>query len=129
MTKCILIVDDEDDVREITQMGLEMGTNWTVLTACSGTEALAIAANSTPDAILLDMMMPDMDGRSTLQRLKADTATQAIPVILVTAKARQSNLNDFQCLDIAGVIAKPFRPLKLAAEISEILHWSLDATG
>lgn len=124
MTKCILIVDDEADVREVTKLGLEMGTDWTVLTASSGTEAIALAAAKHPDAILLDLMMPDMDGRATLKQLKADTTTQVIPVILVTAKAQQSNLQDFEDLDIAAIVAKPFRPLKLAAEITRILNWS-----
>lgn len=123
MTKCILIVDDEPDVREVTQLGLEMGTDWTVLTAASGAEAIAIATQHQPDAILLDMMMPEMDGRATLKQLKANDTTQGIPVILVTAKAQQSNLSDFQDLEVAAIVAKPFRPLKLAAEIVRILHW------
>lgn len=123
MTKRILIVDDEADVRDITKMGLEMGTDWTVLTASSGAEALVMAASEAPDAILLDMMMPDMDGRTTLQKLKADPATQAIPVVLVTAKANESNLDSFQSLGVAAVVAKPFRPLKLAGEISKFLGW------
>ena len=124
MTRTILIVDDEADVREITKLGLEMGTDWTVLTASSGAEALTVAAAASPDAILLDMMMPGMDGRATLQGLKSQESTQAIPVILVTAKAQQSNLADFNDLDIAAIVAKPFRPLKLAAEISEFLGWN-----
>lgn len=124
MTKCILIVDDEADVREVTQLGLEMGTDWTVLTAASGTEAIAAATENQPDAILLDLMMPDMDGRITLKHLKANPATQHIPVILVTAKAQSANLQDFADLDIAAIMAKPFRPLKLAAEIAGILHWA-----
>ena len=124
MSKCILIVDDEADVREVTQLGLEMGTNWTVLTASSGVEAIAIATEEHPDAILLDLMMPDMDGRATLKQLKAIEATQDIPVIMVTAKAQQSNLQDFQDLEVAAIMAKPFRPLKLAAEITRILQWS-----
>ncbi|NER84891.1 MAG: response regulator [Leptolyngbya sp. SIO1D8] len=123
MSKCVLIVDDEEDVREITKLGLEMGTDWTVMTANSGAEALKVAANKVPDVILLDMMMPDMDGRATLQHLKAEATTQDIPVILVTAKARKSNLEDFKELAVSGVVAKPFRPLKLAAEISKILGW------
>jgi CheY-like chemotaxis protein len=123
MTKRILIVDDEADVREITKLGLEMATDWTVLTASSGAEALTMAAAEAPDAILLDMMMPDMDGRATLQKLKAQAETQTIPVILVTAKANQNNLETFKDLDIAAVFAKPFRPLKLAAEISQSLGW------
>ena len=122
MTKCILIVDDEADVREVTKLGLEMSTDWQILTATSGADAIEIAAQAHLDAILLDMMMPDMDGRATLKQLKTDQ-TQAIPVILVTAKAHPSNQQDFDSLDVAAVLAKPFRPLKLAAKISRILGW------
>ena len=66
MTRNILLVDDEEDVRKIAQLGLEIGASWHVLTAQSGEEALTMAAQDQPDAILLDMMMPDMDGRTTL---------------------------------------------------------------
>ncbi|UBF28277.1 response regulator [Kovacikia minuta CCNUW1] len=124
MSRQILIVDDEEDVRAIAQLGLEMGAGWSVLTACSGQEALSMATDHQPDAILLDMMMPDMDGRSTLQKLKADPATQQIPVILVTAKVQQSDQDSFADLDIAAIFAKPFRPLKLAEQISEALGWN-----
>lgn len=124
MSKRILIVDDEDDARAIAQLALEMKTDWTVLSAASGQEAIDIAATQEPDVILLDMMMPDMDGRMTLQRLKADPATQAIPVILVTAKAQPSDQASFAELDIADLFAKPFRPLQLADQISQTLGWS-----
>ncbi|MEA5449577.1 response regulator [Leptolyngbya sp. CCNP1308] len=123
MPKSILIVDDEADVRDIIQMGLEMATDWQVLCASSGAEALATAAEKTPDAILLDLMMPEMDGRATLEKLKADPTTQGIPVILVTAKAQTFQQADAPDLAVAAVLAKPFRPLKLAAEISKILRW------
>lgn len=124
MPKRILIVDDEEDIRSITQLALEMATDWTVLTASSGSEAVAVAAAHHPDTILLDMMMPDMDGRTTLQHLKADATTRPIPVIMVTAKAQPANLSSFADLDVVAVLAKPFRPLKLAAEIMAILGWS-----
>ncbi|GFE71149.1 response regulator [Chroococcus sp. FPU101] len=117
--KTILIVDDEEDVRAITQMGLEMSVGWTVLTASSGQEALKIAIEQQPDVILLDWMMPDMDGRVTLQHLKLNAQTQSIPVILVTAKEQQSINN----LEVATIISKPFRPLKLAEQIKEALGW------
>ncbi|MCC5637345.1 response regulator [Nostoc sp. CHAB 5844] len=122
MSKCILIVDDEEDVRAIAQMGLEMSVNWTVLSASSGQEALAIATNNQPDVILLDMMMPDMDGRATLQQLKANPLTRRIPVILVTAKIQPLDQESFAELDIAAVFVKPFRPLKLAEQISSALE-------
>ncbi|MHC0066340.1 response regulator [Nostoc sp. UIC 10890] len=121
MSKNILIVDDEEDVRAIAKLGLEMGAGWNVLTASSGQEALNVALNHKLDVILLDMMMPDMDGRATLQQLKANPATKEIPVILLTAKFQQSDRESFTDLDVAAIFAKPFRPLKLAEQISEVL--------
>ncbi|MCC5632205.1 response regulator [Nostoc sphaeroides] len=121
MSKNILIVDDEEDVRAIAKLGLEMGAGWNVLTASSGQEALNVAVNHKLDVILLDMMMPDMDGRATLQQLKANPATKKIPVILLTAKFQQSDRERFTDLDVAAIFAKPFRPLKLAEQISEVL--------
>jgi len=123
MTKRILIVDDEADVRAIAQMGLEMSANWTVQTAPSGAQALALATAEPPDAILLDMMMPEMDGPATLQALKANPTTAAIPVILLTAKARSSHLKAVEDLPATAVIAKPFRPLELAQQLRTSLGW------
>jgi CheY-like chemotaxis protein len=119
MSKCILIVDDEEDVRAITKLGLEMGAGWTVLTASSGEEALAIATEQQPDVILLDVMMPDMDGYTTLQQLKANPVTQTIPVILATAKAQHSG--NLDAPGAAAIFAKPYRPLKLADQINAAL--------
>ncbi|WP_088889621.1 response regulator [Leptolyngbya ohadii] len=124
MTRTILVVDDEEDVREIVSMGLEMGAGWHILTASSGREAITIAAEEQPDAILLDLMMPDMDGRATLQQLKANAATRSIPVLLVTAKMQQSTQTELQKLQVEAVLAKPFRPLKLAEQIRAALGWS-----
>jgi CheY-like chemotaxis protein len=121
MNRNILIVDDEEDVRAIAKLGLEMGAGWNVLTASSGQEALNVAVNHKLDVILLDMMMPDMDGRATLQQLKANPVTKKIPVILLTAKFQQSDRESFTDLDVAAIFAKPFRPLKLAEQISEVL--------
>ncbi|MEH1838754.1 MAG: response regulator [Nostoc sp.] len=124
MSKCVLIVDDEEDVRAIAQMGLEMTGGWNVLIASCGQEALIMAETNQPDVILLDMMMPDMDGRATLQQLKACPRTQHIPVILVTAKVQESDRGNFTELDVAAVFAKPFRPLKLADQINGVLGTS-----
>ncbi|MDZ8036052.1 MAG: response regulator [Nostoc sp. DedQUE08] len=124
MSRNILIVDDEEDVQAIAKLGLEMAAGWNVLTACTGWEALNVAANSKLDVILLDMMMPDMDGRATLQQLKANPVTKSIPVILLTAKVQESAQEVFTGLNVAAVFAKPFRPLKLAAQISEALGWN-----
>lgn len=117
----VLVVDDEEDVLEVTRMGLEMGAGWEVFTARSGQEAIVLATQQKPDVILLDWMMPDMDGRATLQALKADSLTAAIPVILVTAKAQSPSEDAFGGVDVIALFAKPFRPLKLAAEIERVL--------
>lgn len=124
MSKCVLIVDDEADVRAITQMGLEMSAGWRVITTRSGQEALLIAATHQPDVILLDVMMPEMDGYATLDRLKASPETRQIPVILVTAKVQASDQESFAGLNVVAVFTKPFRPLKLAEEIMTVLKSS-----
>lgn len=122
MSRQVLVVDDADDIRAIAQLGLEMSRDWTVLTATSGPEALALAASHQPDVILLDLMMPEMDGKATLQSLKSNATTEQIPVILLTAK--QSSLSQqAQTLGAAAVLTKPFRPLLLADEICQILGW------
>ena len=121
MSKCILVVDDEQDVRALIQLGLEMQAGWKVINASSGEEAISIATSEQPDVILLDLMMPDMDGRTTLQRLKNNPQTQKIPVILMTAKGKYSVEESFANLDLAAIFTKPLRPLNLAREISEVL--------
>lgn len=122
-TKCLLVIDDEDDIREVAQLGLEMVANWQVLTASSGAEGIRKAKAAQPDAILLDVMMPDMDGPATFHKLQADSTTQHIPVLLLTAKVQSTDRRRFADLRVKGVISKPFDPLKLANEVAEILGW------
>ena len=123
-TKRILVIDDEDGIREIIQICLEAAAGWEVETAASGSEGLAIAQSMQPDAILLDVMMPDMDGPTTFRQLQADSATQHIPTILLTAKAKISEQQQFIELGITGVITKPFKAQDLVNQIREILKWS-----
>jgi CheY-like chemotaxis protein len=120
-TKRILIIDDEDDIREVTQVCLELSEEWEVLTAESGREGLAKAAAEQPDAILLDVMMPDMDGLTTFQRLRANPATQNIPVILLTAKTQPAEQRRFTQLEVAAIITKPYDPLYLAEQVARAL--------
>jgi CheY-like chemotaxis protein len=119
--KQILVIDDEDDIRKLTQTCLEMMGGWQVLTASSGSEGLAQAQANQPDAILLDVMMPDMDGPTTFQKLQANPATRHIPVILLTARGRSADQRLFAELGVTGVIKKPFNPLKLADQVAEAL--------
>ncbi|MEM9088178.1 MAG: response regulator [Cyanobacteria bacterium P01_F01_bin.53] len=123
MSKTVLVVDDEDDARAIALLGLRMKTDWTLLEANSGQQALDMAAAQAPDAILLDMMMPDMDGKATLKKLKENPQTQTIPVILMTAKVQPLAQTGIEPEDVVTVFAKPFRPLTLATELREALSW------
>lgn len=122
MSKSILIIDDEEDVKDIAQMGLEMAADWNVFTASSGKEGLTLAASTQPEVILLDLMMPEWDGKETLQHLKANQSTSSIPVILMTAKTQSAIATELSELDLAGVITKPFRPLELPEKITNILN-------
>ena len=119
----ILIVDDEDDIREVAKVSLEMVGGLEVLTACSGSEAIEKAKAELPDAILLDVMMPDMDGPTTFQNIRADAAIQHIPVIFLTAKVQANDHRKFAELGVSGVIAKPFDPLNLSAQVAKVLGW------
>jgi CheY-like chemotaxis protein len=122
-TKHILVIDDESDIREVIQASLETTEGWVVHTAPSGREGLAMAAVTAVDAILLDVMMPEMDGPTTLQHLQADPALRPMPVILLTAKVQASDRRRFAELGVQGVIAKPFDPLTLGKQMATILGW------
>jgi len=122
--KQILLVDDEHDIREVASMTLELIGGWDVVTASSGTECIRKAQEGRPDAILLDVMMPEMDGPSTLRHLKANQQTCAIPVIFITAKVQAADKRRFMELGVDAIISKPFDPLTLAGEVSAILGWS-----
>lgn len=124
-TRRILIVDDESDIREVAQMSLEMVSGWHVLTAESGDQGIAKARQEKPDAILLDAMMPDMDGAATFQKLQADPSTKQIPVIMFTAKVQPADRKRFADLGAKDIIAKPFDPMKLGSQIAAILGWSV----
>ncbi|MEC4819630.1 MAG: response regulator [Scytonema sp. PMC 1069.18] len=119
----ILIIDDEDGVRKIAQMSLEILTDWEVLTAASGTEGLILAQSQQPDAILLDMVMPDLDGVTTFEKLQANFTTRNIPTIFLSAKMAESEKQKFLDLGLTGLITKPFDAQSLVKQIREILAW------
>ena len=121
--KRILLIDDEEAIQEVVQVGIEIETGWQVAIASSGLEGIAVAASQQPDAILLDVMMPDLDGISTLSQLKANAKTQSIPVIFLTAKTQAADKNLFQSLGVVGVITKPFNSMTLASRIARMLQW------
>ena len=123
MSRRILIVDDEDDIREVAQMSLEMVAGWEVIPARSGDEGVRLAAERRPDAILLDVMMPGMDGPATAALLRGRAETAAIPIILLTAKVQPADRRRLESLGVAGVLAKPFDPMELANQVSAVLGW------
>jgi len=120
----ILIIDDEEDIREIAKLSLEIVAAWEVLTAPCGEEGLEAARRQRPDAILLDVQMPEMDGIATFKRLRASDLTRTIPVILLTAKVQATDRQLFAQLGATGLIPKPFDPLKLAGQVGSALGWT-----
>jgi len=117
LLRTALYVDDEPDIREIVEMALGLIDNLTVRTCGSGEQALKLMPEFKPDLVLLDVMMPAMDGPSTLSRMRANPTLPLIPVIFVTAKAMPREIAYFRELGAAGVIAKPFDPMLLGEQV------------
>jgi CheY-like chemotaxis protein len=113
----VLHVEDEPDIREIVQLSLGLDQALSVRSCASGTEALAMAADWSPDMILCDVMMPVMDGPATLARLRECPQTVDIPVVFMTARAQARELEHLKSLGAAGVIGKPFDPMTLAKSV------------
>ncbi|NEU76133.1 response regulator [Hassallia byssoidea VB512170] len=124
-TKRILVVDNEEYIQEVAKICLETVAGWEVLTAGSGLEGIKKAEIYQPDAIILDVMMPEMDGMTTFSKLQANPATQAIPVIFLTAKIQTSDRRRYAQMGMPSAIAKPFNPLELAGQIANALNWSI----
>jgi CheY-like chemotaxis protein len=125
MTRRILIIDDEERIREVVRACLEDLGGWETTTAASGQEGLTKSEDCDLDAILLDVSMPDMDGYHFFAKLQENTATQAIPVILLTAKVLPDDRQRFAQMGVAGVISKPFNPTKICDRVAEILNWRI----
>ena len=121
--KRILFIDDEDDIKTLAQFCLETEAGWSMMTASNGVEGVAIAESEQPDAILLDAMMPGMDGLQTIAQLLDNPKTKDIPVVFITAKAQASDRRRFYQAGAKGVINKPFDSLTLASQISGFLKW------
>jgi CheY-like chemotaxis protein len=118
----ILYVDDDPDIREIATMALALDPELEVQAVSSGKEALALLERGwTPDLLLLDMMMPEMDGPATLAAIRARPHLRAVPAVFITARSRARERIEMEELDVAGVIAKPFDPLSLAASLRHFL--------
>ncbi|MDJ1177544.1 response regulator [Roseofilum sp. BLCC_M91] len=119
-TKHILMIDDEMDIREIARISLEKLRGWQVTATESGYEGVELAEKHQPDVILLDVMMPDIDGKETLKLLKANPNTRHIPVIWLTAQVQNTHRKS-AALGVIAVLIKPFDPLELPNQIEEAL--------
>jgi CheY-like chemotaxis protein len=125
-TKRILIIEDEANLRIVVGTCLETLGGWEVLEAASGKEGLFLAQRERPDAILLDVMMPEMDGITVLQQLLANPELRTIPVVFLTAKVEMTDTRKFISLGAKGAIAKPFNPLILHHQVAAVLGWDSD---
>jgi len=119
--KKVMLVDDDQNIRLVAQMTLEGLTEWQVVVADSGKAAVETAAKEKPDLIMLDVMMPEMDGPTTFMKLQENLDLRGIPVIFMTAKIQTHELENYLKLGAAGVISKPFDPMTLPDEIGKIL--------
>ena len=117
-----MIVDDDEDIRAIVELAARRFGSWEVVSAASGEEALAMAGSERPDVILLDVMMPQLDGPETMAKLREEPATAGIPVIFLTAKVQQHEMEAYLAGGAHGVISKPFDVTTLPDEIRGILR-------
>src|SRR3954469_1500673 len=125
----ILIVDDEEDIRELARISLERVGGLHVIVASSGEQALALALEQQPDAILLDAHMPGLDGPGTLERLKDDARTASIAVVFLTGSVQMADMERFKTLGAVGVLPKPFDPMGLANDLRKCLGWAYRSRG
>jgi CheY-like chemotaxis protein len=127
LSKRILVIDDEDVIQEVVQGCFEDVAGWEVLLASSGREGLEQVVVGQPDAIILDEMMPGMDGIAFLKRLRANDNNPSIPVVLLTAKVDLADPNLLRELGVVEAIAKPFDAIALVERVAEVLGWTFAA--
>ncbi len=127
--RTVLLVDDEPDIRLVARMSLELAGGLTVLEAGSGEEALALAGRSAPDLILLDVMMPGLDGPDTLAALRERSTGRPVPVVFMTARVQPAEVAEYRALGACGVVGKPFDPMALAGQLVEIWNGLFPASA
>jgi two-component system OmpR family response regulator len=115
----ILYVEDEPDIQAVAKLALEMVGGFTVKVCSSGQEALDSVAAFAPDLILMDVMMPGMDGPATLQALRERPELASIPVVFMTAKVQPAEVQHYKRIGAVDVIPKPFDPMTLAAQVRD----------
>ena len=121
MTHRILVIDDEDDIREVAALSLETVAGWQVYMANSGTQGLARAIDLQPDAILLDVMMPGMDGFEVARSLKTNPLTQSIPIVVASSLDDNASRKRMMAIKIDAFLVKPIDRWELSRQVAEIL--------
>jgi CheY-like chemotaxis protein len=118
----VLLIDDDPDIRQIGHLSLQVVGGFDVVVVASGAAGVAYAQENTPDMVLLDMMMPGMDGIATLAELRRIPTMLEVPVVFFTAKVQRTEKERLMTLGAAGVIAKPFDPMTLAQDLKKLLN-------
>ncbi|MFL5817376.1 MAG: response regulator [Conexibacter sp.] len=119
----ILVVDDSKLVQELARMALETHDGWEVRCTASGAEAVALAVAEPPDAVLLDVEMPELDGPATVAALRAEPVSAQTPIVFLTAHDDPDELTRLRALGVAGVLPKPFDVSTLGAQLADLLGW------
>mgnify|MGYP006289017065 CR=1 FL=1 len=123
MSHRILVVDDDDDVRRLAVLSLSKIGGHEVTDVSSGAACLEALQTQRPDLVILDVMMPVLDGPSTLAEIRGDGRTHDIPVVFLTAGVAEDDVERLRALPIAGVLRKPFDPMSLPADVAALLGW------
>lgn len=123
MSRRVLLVDDEPSVRAVARLSLERVGGWEVVDVPSGADAVVAAQAGGFDAVVLDVMMPGLDGPATYRQLQADPRTSALPVVLLTARVDRADREQWLEMGVRGVLAKPFDPMRLSADVADLLGW------
>ena len=121
MSPRLLLIDDDDDIRTIASLSLERVGGWNVVAVASGRAAIEAAADGEFDVVVLDAMMPGLDGAATFVRLREGPLPADVPIVFLTAKLQAADRERMRGLGAAGVIAKPFDPMTLPGELARIL--------
>jgi CheY-like chemotaxis protein len=125
----VLLIDDNEDNITLTKMSLEISTNWEIITTTNGIEGISMAESELPDVILLDLIMPEIDGLTVFEILKQNLVTCNIPIIIVTAMVNHKVLTELRDRGVDAIITKPLDPIALPADIAKICNWNLFNEG
>ena len=125
----VLMVEDDLDIQIVARMALEAVGGYTVEICSGGEQALQVVEPFGPDLVLLDVMMPDMDGPTVLQHLRGRAATASLPIVFMTAKAQAHEISSYRQMGALDVISKPFDPMTLSAQLAEIWNRAKNETN